>query len=83
MQADLIVIDATRLNLWPAHDPIAAALHADTSNIEAVMIGGTWRKRGHAIIGMEVMRGKVGISESGGRFLGELKRGSLPSSIGA
>jgi cytosine/adenosine deaminase-related metal-dependent hydrolase len=65
MQADLIVIDATRLNLWPAHDPIAAALHADTSNIEAVMIGGTWRKRDHAIIGMDVLRVREGIFESG------------------
>src|SRR5205807_8509345 len=26
MQADLVVIDARALNLWPAHDPIAAAL---------------------------------------------------------
>jgi hypothetical protein len=28
MQADLVVIDARALNLWPAHDPITAALQA-------------------------------------------------------
>jgi cytosine/adenosine deaminase-related metal-dependent hydrolase len=81
MQADLIVIDATRLNLWPAHDPIAAALHADTSNIEAVMIGGTWRKRDHAIIGMDAMRVREGMFESDGRLVSELKRDNPHSSI--
>jgi 5-methylthioadenosine/S-adenosylhomocysteine deaminase len=80
-QADLIVIDATRLNLWPAHDPIAAALHADTSNIEAVMIGGTWRKRDHVIIGMDAMRVREEIFESGERLISELKRGGLISAV--
>jgi hypothetical protein len=28
MQKDLVVIDARALNLWPAHDPITAALQA-------------------------------------------------------
>jgi 5-methylthioadenosine/S-adenosylhomocysteine deaminase len=40
MQADLVVIDARALNLWPAHDPIAAALQASIANIESVMIAG-------------------------------------------
>lgn len=44
-QADLVIIDARRLNLWPANDPFATALHASLANIEAVMIGGQWRKR--------------------------------------
>ena len=44
MQADLVVIDARSLNFWPAHDPIAAALHAASANIEAVMIAGRWRE---------------------------------------
>lgn len=54
MQADLVVIDARQLNLWPAHDPIAAALHADRSNIEAVMVAGTWRKRDHQLIDVDL-----------------------------
>jgi 5-methylthioadenosine/S-adenosylhomocysteine deaminase len=49
MQADLTVINSRRLNLWPVHDPIAAALHACADNVEAVMIAGTWRKRGHTL----------------------------------
>ena len=44
-QADLIVIDARSLNLWPVHDPVTTALQAKPSNIEAVMIAGKWQKR--------------------------------------
>lgn len=50
MHADLVVIDARQLNLWPLHDPVAAALHAHPGNIEAVMIGGAWRKRDHTLV---------------------------------
>ncbi|MEV3939088.1 amidohydrolase family protein [Glycomyces sp. NPDC049804] len=50
MQADLVAIDARGLNLWPAHDPVAAALHADIANVEAVMIAGRWRKRDHRLL---------------------------------
>jgi len=61
MQADLVAIDARALNLWPAHDPIAAALHAGLADIEAVMIAGAWRKRGHSLIGYDAdgMRSKL------------------------
>lgn len=54
MQADLVVIDARQLNLWPAQDPITAALHADRSNIEAVMVAGTWRKRDHRLLNVDL-----------------------------
>lgn len=54
MQADLVVIDARALNLWPAHDPIAAALQADLANVEAVMIAGRWRKRDHALVDVDL-----------------------------
>ena len=43
MRADLVVIEARALNLWPAHDPITAALQASIANIEAVMIAGRLR----------------------------------------
>ena len=50
MQAGLVVIDVRSLNLWPAHDPITAALQARIANIEAVMIFGRWRKRHYTLI---------------------------------
>ena len=44
--ADLVVIDADALNLSPVHDPVATVLmQTSLANIEAVMIGGVWKKR--------------------------------------
>jgi 5-methylthioadenosine/S-adenosylhomocysteine deaminase len=69
MQADLVVIDARALNLWPAHDPIAAALHASLANIEAVMIAGVWRKRGHALVDVDLDDVRGRLRESGERLV--------------
>jgi cytosine/adenosine deaminase-related metal-dependent hydrolase len=68
MQADLIVIDARALNLWPAHDSIAAALHASVANIEAVMIAGRWRKRDHRLVDADVEDVRSRLLESGERL---------------
>jgi cytosine/adenosine deaminase-related metal-dependent hydrolase len=72
MQADLVVVDARRLNLWPAHDPIAAALHAGLANIEAVMIAGRWRKRDNSLIDVDVDEVESELLESGERLFREL-----------
>jgi 5-methylthioadenosine/S-adenosylhomocysteine deaminase len=69
MQADLVVIDARSLNLWPAHDPIAAALHAGLANIEAVMIAGRWRKRDHSLVDVDSDEVRSRLQESGERLL--------------
>jgi len=45
-QADLVMLDATAMNLWPVHDPVATAvMQAGPANVEAVMIAGAWKKR--------------------------------------
>ena len=45
-QADIVVIDATAINLAPVNDPVAAVVNcADVSNVEHVLVGGTFRKR--------------------------------------
>jgi cytosine/adenosine deaminase-related metal-dependent hydrolase len=69
MQADLVIIDARALNLWPAHDLIAAALHASLANIEAVMIAGVWRKRGHSLVEVDLDEVRGRLLESGERLL--------------
>jgi 5-methylthioadenosine/S-adenosylhomocysteine deaminase len=69
MQADLVVIDARSLNLWPARDPIAAALHAGLANVEAVMIAGRWRKRNHSLIDVDPDELRRRLMESGERVL--------------
>lgn len=72
MQADLVAIDARALNLWPAHDPIAAALHAGVGDIEAVMIAGRWRKRDHHLVDVDLDDVKSRLLESGERLLRHL-----------
>ena len=69
MRADLVVIDARALNLWPAYDPIAAALHASLANIEAVMIAGRWRKRDHCLTDVDPDELRSRLLESGARLL--------------
>ena len=45
-QADIVVIDATAINLVPVSDPVAAVVTgADVSNVEHVLVGGRFRKR--------------------------------------
>lgn len=77
MQADLIVIDARMLNLWPAHDPLATALHASVANIEAVMVAGGWRKRDHALVYADLDNAKDMLRESGDRLVQELRKSGL------
>jgi 5-methylthioadenosine/S-adenosylhomocysteine deaminase len=45
-KADVVVIDATAINVAPIHDPVAAVtLCADVSNVEHVIVDGEFRKR--------------------------------------
>ncbi|MFF0011293.1 amidohydrolase family protein [Streptomyces sp. NPDC005374] len=69
MQADLVAVDTRALNLWPAHNPVAAVLHADIANIEAVMVAGRWRKRDHALLHPGLDKIKDRLQESGERLL--------------
>jgi 5-methylthioadenosine/S-adenosylhomocysteine deaminase len=69
MQADLVVIDPRTLNLWPVHDPMAAALHASLANIEAVMIAGRWRKRDHRLTDVDLSELRSRLLESAERLL--------------
>jgi cytosine/adenosine deaminase-related metal-dependent hydrolase len=51
-QADIVVIDATAINLAPVNDPVAAVVNcADVSNVEHVLVAGTFRKRDGKLLG--------------------------------
>ncbi|KAB2340008.1 amidohydrolase family protein [Actinomadura rudentiformis] len=60
-QADIVVLDASSLNMAPVHDPVAAVtLCADVSNVETVIVGGTFRKRdGRLLADVDRARGLV------------------------
>lgn len=44
--ADIVLLRATDLNLWPVHDPVAAIVEfAHAGNVDAVIVDGVIRKR--------------------------------------
>jgi 5-methylthioadenosine/S-adenosylhomocysteine deaminase len=50
-KADVVVIDATAINVTPIHDPVAAVtLCADVSNVEHVIVDGVFRKRDFTLL---------------------------------
>ena len=73
-QADVVVLDATALNMAPVIDPEAAVTScADVSNVETVLIGGQVRKRdGRLLADADGARRKVEASRD--HLLGELER---------
>jgi 5-methylthioadenosine/S-adenosylhomocysteine deaminase len=60
-KADVVVIDATALNVAPVIDPVAAVtLCADVSNVDTVVIDGKVRKRdGKLLADVDKARGQV------------------------
>ncbi|MGW5717324.1 amidohydrolase family protein [Amycolatopsis sp. NPDC003865] len=66
LQADLVVLDA------PAPNPVAAALHATTGDIEAVMIAGRWRKRDHTLLDVDIDAVREQLRDSSARLVPHL-----------
>ena len=73
-QADVVVLDATALNMAPVIDPVAAVTNcADVSNVETVLIGGQVRKRdGKLVADADGARRKVEAARD--HLLAELER---------
>jgi cytosine/adenosine deaminase-related metal-dependent hydrolase len=68
--ADLVVIDADALNLVPVHDPVASVvMQTGLANIEAVMIGGVWKKRGGQLAFDNLEKRKHELAQSGERLV--------------
>ncbi|MGH9687168.1 MAG: amidohydrolase family protein [Candidatus Acidiferrales bacterium] len=72
-QADLVMIRATDLNVWPVHDPVATVvIQASLANIDSVMIAGEWRKRDGKLLFPAIEGVKRELQRSGQRILTEL-----------
>ena len=68
-QADVVVIDATAINVTPVHDPVAAVvLSADVSNVEHVLVDGEFRKRDFRLVA-DVARARDLVEASRERLL--------------
>jgi len=73
-QADIVLIDATALNVAPVLDPVAAVtLCADVSNVDTVMIGGVLQKR-HGKLLADVNRARTQVENSRDYLIGEVER---------
>jgi cytosine/adenosine deaminase-related metal-dependent hydrolase len=65
-QADLVIIDASLLNMQPVHDPIAAVVfQASIANIRDVMVAGCWRKRNGQLLVADLPKKIEHLSASG------------------
>ncbi len=72
-QADLVLVRATDLDLWPVHDPVATLIfQAHPGAIDSVMIAGRWHKRAGRLLGVDLADIKARLAESGTRILAEL-----------
>lgn len=73
MQADLVMLRADDLNLWPVHDPISTiVMQAGLANVDSVMIAGEWRKRHGKLLRGDLDRLRDELARSGRRILNAL-----------
>jgi cytosine/adenosine deaminase-related metal-dependent hydrolase len=72
-QADVILIRADDLNMWPVHDPVTSVvMQAGTGNVDTVMVAGEFRKRHGKLLYPALGQRKEELLASGQRILGEL-----------
>lgn len=72
--ADLVIIDAEAVNIAPVHDPVATVvMQTSLANIEAVMIGGVWKKRGGRLLFDGLEQRKRELRTSGERLVHEIE----------
>lgn len=73
--ADLVVINASDLNLFPVHDAVATVvMQTSLVNIEAVMIGGAWKKRNGRLLIEGLESKKELLAQSGRRLAQDIER---------
>jgi cytosine/adenosine deaminase-related metal-dependent hydrolase len=78
-KADIVVIDATALNVAPVHDPVAAVvLCADVSNVEHVLVDGEFRKRDGRLLG-DVARARTLVEEARDRLVDAAAKAKVPA----
>jgi 5-methylthioadenosine/S-adenosylhomocysteine deaminase len=73
-KADVVLLDARRLNVAPVIDPVAAVtLSADVSNVDTVIVNGVVRKRNGALTA-DVARARDLVEQSRDHLLAEAAR---------
>ncbi|SEM43702.1 amidohydrolase family protein [Bradyrhizobium sp. OK095] len=73
--ADLVIINASDLNLVPVHDPVATVvMQTSLANVESVMIGGVWKKRNGRLLVEGLETKKELLVQSGRRLVQDIER---------
>ena len=68
-EADLIVIRADDINLYPSNNAIGTVVQAaERSNVDTVIIGGRVRKFRGKVVGLDMKRLKTMVEESRGHL---------------
>jgi cytosine/adenosine deaminase-related metal-dependent hydrolase len=69
--ADLVLLRADDLNLFPVHDPVAAiVLHAHGGNVETVIVDGEFAKRDGRLLYPDLAAKKRALARSGRQLVG-------------
>lgn len=72
-QADLVMLRADELNMWPVHDPVASVvMQAGVGNVDTVMVAGEIRKRHGKLRYPRLEQRKDELLASGRRILSEM-----------
>jgi 5-methylthioadenosine/S-adenosylhomocysteine deaminase len=72
-QADVIVLSAGPLAMWPVHDPVASVvMQGNGARVRDVLVAGDWRKRDHRLLWPDIAGLRARLTQSGARILGKL-----------
>ena len=72
-QADLVLIDARQLNMFPVHDPVnTVVMQTSLANIDSVMIAGQFHKRHGQLLEVDVQGISSNLQASGRRIAEEM-----------
>ncbi len=72
-QADLVLIRAGDLNMQPVHDAVSAVVfQASLANVDSVMVAGRWKKRGGALLGVDLPQLIAALDRSGRKITAAL-----------
>ncbi len=72
-KADVVVLDASRTNVAPVIDPVAAVvISADVSNVDTVIVDGVVRKRDGRLLDVDLSRARGLIEDSKDYLVGAL-----------
>ena len=70
MQADIVLLDADALNLFPVTDPVAAiVLHAGIANVETVLVAGRVVKQAGKLLYPNLSQRKAQLAEASRRIV--------------